>query len=80
MFDLDHFKQINDRWGHQVGDAALIHFCDRIREVSPAGSALGRVGGEEFVLLLAHTDGMAATLLFSPAACRADLKTAACGR
>lgn len=65
MFDLDHFKQINDRWGHQVGDAALIHFCDRIREVSPAGSALGRVGGEEFVLLLAHTDGMAATLLSS---------------
>ena len=65
MFDLDYFKQINDRWGHQVGDAALIHFCDRIREVSPAGSALGRVGGEEFVLLLAHTDGIAATLLSS---------------
>ncbi|MDU6452492.1 MAG: GGDEF domain-containing protein, partial [Enterobacter hormaechei] len=65
MFDLDYFKQINDRWGHQVGDAALIHFCDRIREVSPAGSALGRVGGEEFVLLLARTDGMAATLLSS---------------
>jgi predicted signal transduction protein with EAL and GGDEF domain len=32
MFDLDYFKQINDEWGHLVGDAALIHFCDRLRE------------------------------------------------
>jgi diguanylate cyclase (GGDEF)-like protein len=63
MFDLDYFKQINDEWGHLVGDAALIHFCDRLREVSPAGSALGRVGGEEFLLLLARTDGDAATRL-----------------
>ncbi|MFQ8717587.1 MAG: diguanylate cyclase domain-containing protein [Enterobacter hormaechei] len=36
MFDLD-YLQINDRWGHQVGDAALIHFCDRIREVARPG-------------------------------------------
>nr|WP_225903583.1 sensor domain-containing diguanylate cyclase [Enterobacter oligotrophicus] len=63
MFDLDYFKQINDEWGHQVGDAALIHFCDRLRELSPTGSALGRVGGEEFLLLLARADGTAATLL-----------------
>lgn len=63
MFDLDFFKQINDEWGHQVGDAALIHFCERIRELTPAGSALGRVGGEEFLLLLERTDGEAATRL-----------------
>ncbi|RXW27529.1 MULTISPECIES: sensor domain-containing diguanylate cyclase [Enterobacter] len=55
MFDLDFFKQINDEWGHQVGDAALLHFCDCIRELAPSDSALGRVGGEEFLLLLAQT-------------------------
>lgn len=74
MFDLDYFKQINDVWGHQVGDAALIHFCDRIRELSPKGSALGRVGGEEFLLLLAHADGEAATQL------SASLRTALIAR
>lgn len=63
MFDLDYFKQINDEWGHQVGDAALVHFCDRIRELSPVDSALGRVGGEEFLLLLEGTDSDAAMLL-----------------
>lgn len=63
MFDLDYFKQINDEWGHQVGDTALIHFCDRIRELSPINSALGRVGGEEFLLLLSHADGEAAMAL-----------------
>ncbi|WP_368543865.1 diguanylate cyclase [Enterobacter soli] len=63
MFDLDYFKQINDEWGHQTGDAALVHFCDRIREVSPEHAALGRVGGEEFLLLLARADGEAATRL-----------------
>lgn len=63
MFDLDYFKQINDAWGHQVGDAALLHFCDQIRALSPAGSALGRVGGEEFLLLLTQADGEAAMRL-----------------
>ena len=63
MFDLDYFKQINDGWGHQVGDAALRHFCDCIRALSPADSLLGRVGGEEFLLLLARGNGEAATRL-----------------
>lgn len=73
MFDLDFFKQINDRWGHQVGDRALIHFCQAIRELSPENAALGRVGGEEFLLLLARTDGNAGAL-FS-ARLRTALKT-----
>ena len=63
MFDLDYFKQINDEWGHQVGDAALVYFCDRLRELSPRLSALGRVGGEEFLLLLTQADSQAAMAL-----------------
>jgi diguanylate cyclase (GGDEF)-like protein len=63
MFDLDFFKQINDEWGHPVGDAALLHFCNAIRELSPSDSALGRVGGEEFLLLLAQTNGNGAAQL-----------------
>ncbi|MNV08074.1 putative diguanylate cyclase YcdT [compost metagenome] len=65
MFDLDYFKQINDEWGHQVGDTALVHFCDRLREVSPTHAALGRVGGEEFLLLLSEADCEAAMALSS---------------
>lgn len=63
MFDLDYFKQINDGWGHQVGDRALVHFCDCLREISPASSSLGRVGGEEFLLLLPGATSAAALTL-----------------
>jgi diguanylate cyclase (GGDEF)-like protein/PAS domain S-box-containing protein len=63
MFDLDYFKQINDGWGHQVGDRALVHFCDCLRAISPASSALGRVGGEEFLLLLPGANSAAALTL-----------------
>ncbi|MWL73556.1 diguanylate cyclase, partial [Escherichia coli] len=63
MFDLDFFKQINDQWGHLVGDRALVHFCERIREMTPADAALGRVGGEEFLLLMPGTHSDAALQL-----------------
>ncbi len=63
MFDLDFFKQINDQWGHLVGDAALVHFCDCLRALIPPGSALGRVGGEEFLLLLPKSRSDAAVQL-----------------
>lgn len=52
MFDLDHFKRINDSWGHQAGDAALVYFCERVREISPPGYQLGRLGGEEFLMIM----------------------------
>jgi diguanylate cyclase (GGDEF)-like protein/PAS domain S-box-containing protein len=52
MFDLDHFKAINDRWGHSVGDQALRHFaailCSQLRKTDSAG----RMGGEEFAVVL----------------------------
>ncbi|EIM01529.1 GGDEF domain-containing protein [Rhodanobacter denitrificans] len=53
MFDLDHFKSINDNWGHAAGDAVLIHFVAVIRSVGlPRGTLFARYGGEEFMLLL----------------------------
>ncbi|MDD7997251.1 diguanylate cyclase (GGDEF domain) with PAS/PAC sensor [Kosakonia radicincitans] len=56
MLDLDHFKNINDRWGHLTGDAALVHFCDQIREHSDPSYLFGRLGGEEFLILMPHID------------------------
>lgn len=56
MLDLDHFKQVNDRYGHLGGDAALRHFCDQLRACLREQDAVGRLGGEEFVVLLADAD------------------------
>ncbi len=52
IFDLDHFKRINDRHGHQAGDAVLIAFAKRVKETLPKDAIFGRMGGEEFGLLL----------------------------
>lgn len=53
MIDIDHFKQVNDRYGHAAGDAVLIAFAEQLREhfVQP-GARLARIGGEEFAVLL----------------------------
>lgn len=53
--DLDHFKQINDRFGHTVGDYALEHFVERCRAVLRGSDAIGRLGGEEFAIALPAT-------------------------
>jgi len=55
MLDLDHFKNINDRWGHQTGDAALVHFCEQVRELIDPAYLFGRLGGEEFLILMPRT-------------------------
>jgi diguanylate cyclase (GGDEF)-like protein len=52
MFDLDHFKSINDRFGHAVGDEALRVFADTLSASLRASDVVGRFGGEEFVALL----------------------------
>lgn len=56
MFDLDHFKVINDSWGHSVGDQALRHFADVIRAHLRKTDAAGRIGGEEFAVVLCDAD------------------------
>jgi diguanylate cyclase (GGDEF)-like protein len=53
MCDLDHFKEINDRLGHEFGDAALRHVANVLREAAGSDTmVLGRMGGEEFALLM----------------------------
>lgn len=54
--DLDEFKQINDRHGHAAGDAALIHICEVIKGHIRDSDLLGRLGGDEFGLLLANAN------------------------
>ena len=56
MLDLDHFKQINDTYGHAGGDAALVSMADRCRQVLREGDVFGRLGGEEFLFILPDTD------------------------
>ncbi|GAB4356998.1 MAG: hypothetical protein Kow006_24500 [Gammaproteobacteria bacterium] len=51
LLDVDHFKQINDRWGHQVGDRVLQEVCRVITERLRATDVLGRWGGEEFLIV-----------------------------
>jgi diguanylate cyclase (GGDEF)-like protein len=55
MFDLDHFKNINDRFGHGIGDKALHLFAATARASTRASDIVGRLGGEEFVALLPGT-------------------------
>lgn len=60
MIDLDHFKQINDRHGHGVGDKALQLVAAMLREELRSGDLVGRYGGEEFCVMLSHTREAAA--------------------
>ncbi len=56
LVDMDHFKAINDRWGHQAGDAALRRLVGSARGVLRARDCVARLGGDEFALLLPNTD------------------------
>jgi diguanylate cyclase (GGDEF)-like protein len=56
ILDLDHFKRINDQFGHEAGDRALIETVRRMREIMRAEDLVGRQGGEEFVALMPDID------------------------
>ena len=61
FIDLDHFKQINDTFGHQAGDACLCAIIDPIHSELRQSDVIGRYGGEEFVVILSSADAAAAT-------------------
>jgi diguanylate cyclase (GGDEF)-like protein len=56
MIDIDHFKTINDRHGHAAGDCALVKLADVLREAAREVDHVARLGGEEFCILLPHSD------------------------
>lgn len=56
VLDIDHFKSINDRYGHAAGDTALRHYAQVVQNAVRGTDRLGRLGGEEFVLLMVDCD------------------------
>ena len=62
MVDIDHFKRINDRFGHGYGDRVLARICDVLRNALRADDLVGRIGGDEFVLLLKNVASREALL------------------
>jgi diguanylate cyclase (GGDEF)-like protein/PAS domain S-box-containing protein len=61
LADLDHFKRVNDRYGHLVGDQCLQHFARCLQSQCRQGDVVGRFGGEEFLVLLPRQDEIAAS-------------------
>jgi diguanylate cyclase (GGDEF)-like protein len=56
MIDIDHFKAINDRFGHEIGDRAIVHVANLAEGCKRTSDMLARIGGEEFALLLPETE------------------------
>jgi diguanylate cyclase (GGDEF)-like protein len=76
LLDLDYFKQINDHYGHACGDMALAHFAETVSTFLDSRGAFGRIGGEEFGIVLPnHTEDQAAAL--AEAICRIVRETPA---
>lgn len=59
VFDLDHFKDVNDSLGHKSGDEILVEFCRRVNEIVPEGMRFYRLGGDEFALIMPDCAGHA---------------------
>jgi diguanylate cyclase len=60
MIDIDHFKRINDTWGHTIGDSVLQHLAKTLQKAVRGGDCVARYGGEEFAIVLPITGAEAA--------------------
>ncbi|ERJ11134.1 GGDEF domain-containing protein [Haloplasma contractile] len=65
MFDIDDFKQINDRYGHQTGDQVIIQIAKILKDVTKDVGYAGRYGGDEFIIVFSVEDALNANLLIS---------------
>jgi len=63
MMDLNHFKQVNDQYGHSIGDEVLIEFSNILKSASRQHDVPVRYGGDEFILVLPNTDRKQALLV-----------------
>jgi len=63
MMDIDHFKAVNDRFGHDAGDAVLVEVSRRLCDTARTSDVVCRFGGEEFMIIAINTDQAAAALL-----------------
>ena len=63
LLDIDHFKLVNDERGHAHGDVVLRGVADAIRDVARTGDVMGRIGGDEFALLVADADAEGAAIV-----------------
>ena len=63
VLDIDHFKRINDEHGHPTGDAVIVELVSRLRTIAPEPVEVGRVGGEEFTVVLPRIELQTAVAL-----------------
>lgn len=65
VLDLDHFKQVNDQYGHPFGDLVLVNFAERVQRLLRRSDRFGRLGGEEFLLILPDLQQQDATTVLT---------------
>lgn len=63
LFDLDHFKQVNDKYGHLIGDKVLVEFVNLVEANTRSHDLVGRWGGEEFLIICPNTTAAEATMV-----------------
>jgi len=79
LADLDEFKKVNDTYGHRAGDAVLVEFARQLQDAVRSGDAVGRWGGEEFLVLLPGAPVGAALALAEKSRARMEASPVAAG-